>query len=67
MKRQNQKALAKKWATTPIGTEVIVMKDGGVEVRTKTRSGGELLAGNTAVIWLEGISGCYSLERVRLA
>lgn len=47
-----------------IGTEVDVRKDLGDVVRTKTRSAAQVLSGHTAVIWLEGISGCYLLERV---
>lgn len=63
-----QAALVAAWEGTPIGTEVIVRKDAGIRlVKTRTLSGPKLLGGHTAVIWLEGISGCYSLERVRKA
>jgi hypothetical protein len=55
------------WETVPVGSEVIVTKDDGSEVRTKTRSGPELMGGHSAVIWLEGVSGCYHLKRVRKA
>ncbi len=53
------------------GTDVIVKKDDKSEVRTKTRSEAYMLGssgdypGHTAVIMLEDISGCYSLDRVR--
>lgn len=53
------------------GINVIVTMDDKKEVRTKTRSEAQMLGacrdypGHTAVIWLEGISGCYSLDRVR--
>lgn len=53
------------------GLDVIVIMDDNKEVRTKTRSEAQMLGacgdypGHTAVIWLEGISGCYSLDRVR--
>lgn len=53
------------------GIDVIVRKDDKSEVRTKTRSEAFMLGasgdypGHTAMIQLEGISGCYSLERVR--
>lgn len=62
-----QKRLVERWKDTPVGTEVLVRKDDGTEVATRTRSGPELLGGHTAVIWLEGIGGCYSLGRVRRA
>lgn len=48
-----------------IGTTVIVRRDSGQEVRTETRSQAWVLSGHTAVIMLNGISGCYSLDRVR--
>lgn len=51
----------------PVGIEVIVTKDDGTEMRTKTRSGAWLLDGHTAAILLDGIDGCYALERVREA
>jgi len=51
----------------PVGTEVIVTKDLGEKIRTKTRSKAEVLSGHTPVIWLNGISGCYILERVKPA
>lgn len=51
----------------PVGTEVIVNMDSGEQRRTKTRSKASVLSGHSAVIWLEGISGCYLLDRVRPA
>jgi hypothetical protein len=57
----------------PVGIDVIVTKDDETEQKTKTRSGAYLLGvsgdypGHTAVIQLEGIAGCYELERVREA
>lgn len=62
-----QRALVAAWEGTPDGTPVVVTKDRGEQVATKTRSGPWLLGGHTAVIQLEGISGCYALERVRKA
>lgn len=47
----------------PIGTAVIVTKDNGAQVHTKTRSEASVMSGHSAVIWLKGISGCYALER----
>lgn len=49
----------------PVGTEVDVTMDSGEVRRTKTRSHAEVLSGHTPVIWLEGITGCYLLSRVR--
>lgn len=62
-----QKRLVEKWKDVPEGTPVIVTKDDKSEVHTKTRSIPWLLGGHTAVIMLDGISGGYSLERVRKA
>lgn len=47
-----------------IGAAVILTKDTG-EVRTKTRSAAQVLSGHSAVVWLEGVAGCYALDRVR--
>jgi hypothetical protein len=63
--REAQERLMDQWKGVPKGTRVVVTKDDGTEVLTETRSGGFLLGGHTACIMLEGISGCYSLERVR--
>ena len=48
----------------PIGTNVIVVKDLGEQVKTKVQYPAEVLSGHTPVVWLEGISGCYLLNRV---
>lgn len=48
----------------PIGGAVVVRKDDGQYVATKTRSQAQVLSGHTAVVWLDGISGCYLLDRV---
>lgn len=56
-----------------LGIDVIVKMDDESEVRMKTRSPAYMLGssgdypGHTAVIMLRGISGCYSLDRVRPA
>jgi hypothetical protein len=47
-----------------IGTPVTLRKDDGTLVDTMTKSAAQVLSGHTAVIWLEGVSGCYALERV---
>lgn len=51
----------------PIGTRVLVQKDNGVKYPTRTRSEASVLSGHSAVIYLEGISGCYLLSRVTVA
>jgi hypothetical protein len=49
----------------PMGSEVIVTKDSGEEVRTKTRGEAYMSNSGHPVIFLEGISGYYLLDRVR--
>ena len=51
-------------ADNPVGQRVIVRKDMGEAVETVTRSEAQVLGGHSAVIWLDGISGCYLLDRV---
>lgn len=51
----------------PVGSDVIVRLDSGKDLQTRTRSRAEILSGHTPVIWLEGVRGCYILERVRPA
>lgn len=50
-----------------VGDQVVVTKDLGEEIETITQSNAYVLSGHMAVIMLEGISGCYALERVRPA
>jgi len=47
-----------------VGQSVTVRKDDRSGVSTRTRSTAQVLGGHSAVIWLEGISGCYLLDRV---
>jgi hypothetical protein len=70
--KQSQRGLVEAWTFVPSGTPVIVTKDDGSEFHTKTRSGPWMLGedgngkgGHTAVIMVDGIAGCYGLERVR--
>lgn len=49
----------------PIGTPVIVTRDLGEEQRTVTRSSAWTLGSGHPVVMVVGISGGYSLERVR--
>jgi hypothetical protein len=53
-------------AKHPVGSPVMLRKDFVLEpVETKTRSEAQVLGGHSAVIWLEGVSGCYLLDRVK--
>ena len=51
-------------AANPVGAPVNVEMDSGEIRKTVTRAPASILSGHTAVIWLEGISGCYLLSRV---
>jgi hypothetical protein len=51
-------------AAHQVGAAVSVELDGGEVRETITVSEAQVLCGHTAVIWLDGISGCYALERV---
>ncbi len=71
-KEKKQVKLVEDWnAKHPVGIDVIVTKDDKSEQRTKTCSAACMLGesrdypGHTAVIMLDGISGCYALDRVR--
>ena len=48
----------------PVGQKVSVRLDDGSGLLTTTRSEAEVLSGHSAVIWLNGISGCYLLDGV---
>jgi len=47
-----------------VGTEVIVWRDNGHALETKTRSEAQVM-GDVAVIWVDGLPACYALARVR--
>lgn len=49
----------------PVGASVRVRTDTRGTIETRTRSRAQMLSGHTAVVWLEGIAGCYALDRVR--
>lgn len=51
-------------AKVPVGAAVTCKMDGGELRETVTVSPAEVLSGHSAVIWLQGISGCYLLDRV---
>ena len=46
---------------------VLLLKDSGKTVRTKTRSVAEGLSSHTAVIWLEGAARRHMLSPVKAA
>jgi hypothetical protein len=61
-----QERLVAAWnETNPVGCKVEVTRDRGEVQQTTTRSEAQMLGGHTAVIWLDGIAGCYALERVK--
>jgi len=51
-------------AAHQVGAAVRVELDSGESRETVTTSEAQVLSGHTAVIWLDGIRGCYDLERV---
>ena len=52
-------------AAHPIGTAVMLKKDFVPQpIKTTTRGPAQVLSGHTAVIWLEGVTGCYALDCV---
>lgn len=51
----------------PVGCDVVLTKDSGEEFATKTRSPAYVANSGHAVIFLEGVSGYYLLDRVRRA
>ncbi len=50
----------------PVPTPVTLRKDNGEIVATQTASEAWILGGHSAVVQLEGISGCWKLDRVSL-
>lgn len=55
------------WSRIPVGTQVVVFKDDGSTLLTKTRSAPWVVGDRTPIIKVEGIAGGYALERVKLA
>lgn len=47
-----------------VGMPVIVTKDDGTKLKTKTRSEPWLMGGHSWVVMVEGISGGYAIMRV---
>jgi len=61
---QLQAACDKFNAAHQVGAAVSVKLDGGEVRETVTNSEAQVMGGHTAVILLDGIRGCYDLERV---
>lgn len=61
---QLQAACDKFNAAHQVGAAVSVKLDGGEVRETVTNSEAQVMGGHTAVIWLDGIRGCYDLDRV---
>lgn len=56
---------ASRWdAANPVGTRVMLVRDNGDVVFTRTRSKAGMV-GNRAVVWLEGLRGCFDMDNVR--
>lgn len=62
LERKAQKAVDKWNSKYPVGQPVNLLKDGGEIIETKTKSAAVVMS-CSAVIWLEGISGSYALDR----
>jgi hypothetical protein len=45
------------------GKQVVLTKESGEKVVTRTVSEAHVMCGQ-AVIWLEGVAGCYSLDSI---
>lgn len=55
-----------KWnAKHPAGADVVLTTDAGQKIETKTRSAASVLGGHSAVVWLDGFAGCWSLSSVK--
>ena len=61
---QLQAACDKFNAAHQVGASVSVKLDSGEVRETVTNSEAQVMGGHSAVIWLDGVSGCYDLERV---
>lgn len=51
-------------ARVAVGDRVTYRNDLDESASTRTRTAASVLNGHTAVIWIEGRSGCVALERV---
>lgn len=59
-------AVVEAWnAAHPSGTPVTLTKDDGSTIETATRSVAWALGNGEPVVLVEGITGCYALDRIR--
>ena len=68
-RREHSKCVAFN-AAHPVGTTVRYwrgVREGEPSGTGKTRSEAQVLSGHTAVIWIEGCSGCIALSHVEVA
>lgn len=65
--QEEMQQIADGWnAKHPVGTPVIISR-GNDDFHTRTRSGADIMDGfPVPIIYLEGVSGCYPLDWVRL-
>jgi hypothetical protein len=62
---RSPKADVDSWnANVAVGEKVTYRNDLGEEILTRTRSRAQVLSNHTAVVWLDGITGCVALDRV---
>ncbi len=70
MKRADQKlsklqAICNAWnLANGVGTPVRLIRDSGDVLITRTRSPAQVLSGHSAVVWVDGVAGCYHLTHV---
>jgi hypothetical protein len=48
----------------PVGSSVAIIKDDGEVVETTIVRRADILSGLVPVVWLDGITGAYSFDRV---
>ena len=61
----NQQRAVDRWnESQPVGSPVTYKKLSGTIVATKTRTEAQLLPCGRAVVFLEGVHGCYALDKV---
>lgn len=66
--KKDAEKVVKAWNVAhPVGTRVVVTKDDGSKLKTTTRHPASLIAGYIPVVWVYEITGCYRLDRVRVA
>jgi len=66
-RKQNPQTQVDAWnAKYPIGTKVGYSSFPGAELKvTLTTTEAQVLSGHTAVVWIEGVSGCVCVENCK--